>query len=98
MIKVFTTVRMIYRLINNPITRFLFKTFFLVTGFITKWVFVIFIGPVCLFILKASFKHAFTKTLPKMLKKYFTVTFPKVLKKKLGNTFPINLFMSFVKQ
>ena len=96
MVRVFKTIKLIYRLVNNPLTRFLFKTFILVVGFFIKWFFIIFVGPISLFILKLSFKHAITKTLPKMLKKYFTVTFPKMLKKKLAMVYPVNMIMSFI--
>ena len=63
-----------------------------------KWFVIIVVGPISWFVFKLSFRHAFTKTLPKMLKKYFTVTFPKVLKKKLLQTYPVNMIASFVKK
>ena len=94
--RAFKSIRSIYLLINNPITRFFFKNLFLLMGFLTKWFFIICVGPISWFILKLSFKHAITKTFPKMLKKYFTVTFPKILKKKLSMTYPVNMIMSFV--
>ena len=96
MIRAFKTIKAIYLLVNNPVTRFFAKSMFLLMGFLTKWFFIIVVGPISWFVLKLSFKHAFTKTLPKMLKKYFTVKFPKILKAKLTKTYPVNLIMSFV--
>ena len=96
--RVFITIKGMYLLINNPITKFLVKNFFLLMGFFTKWFFIIIIGPISWFVLKLSFRHAITKTFPKMLKKYFTVTFPKILKKKLAMTYPVNMIMSFAKK
>lgn len=96
MIRFFKTVKSIYRLVNNPITRFFAKNLFLLAAFLGKWFVIIVVGPISWFVFKLSFRHAFTKTLPKMLKKYFTVTFPKVLKKKLLQTYPVNLIASFV--
>ncbi|MBP5493784.1 MAG: hypothetical protein J6X97_01735 [Lachnospiraceae bacterium] len=97
MIGFFKTVKSIYLLVNNPVTKFLFKNLLLFIGFIIKWFFIILVGPISWFVFKLSFKQAFTKTLTKMLKKYFTVTFPKVLKKKLAQTYPVNLVSSFIK-
>ncbi|MCR5846569.1 MAG: hypothetical protein K6G75_00395 [Lachnospiraceae bacterium] len=96
MIRVFKTIRSVYLLVNNPVTKFIVKNLFLFFAFLTKWFFIIVVGPISWFVLKMSFKHAFTKTLPKMLKKYFTVTFPKVLKKKLSMTYPVKMVLSFV--
>ena len=84
MIRFFKTIKNVYLLVNNPVTKFLVKNLFLIIEFFIKWFFIILVGPISWFVFKLSFKAAFTKTLPKMLKKYFTVTFPKVLKKKLG--------------
>ena len=92
----FKTVKGVYKLVNNPITKFLFKTLVLFVGFMGKWVFIIFIGPISWFILKLSFKRAITRTLPKMLKKYFKVTFPKILKKKVLKTYPVNMVVGFL--
>ncbi len=97
MIGIFKTIKSVYRLVNNPVTKFLVKNLMLFIGFFVKWFFIILVGPLSWFVFKLSFKHAFTKTLPKMLKKYFTVTFPKVLKKKLSTTYPVNLISSFIK-
>ena len=97
MVRFFKTVKSVYLLVNNPVTKFIVKNFFLLVGFVVKWFFIILVGPISWFVFKLSFKHAFTKTLPKMLKKYFTVTFPKVLKKKLSTTYPVNLISSFIK-
>jgi len=97
MLGFFKTVKSIYILVNNPVTKFLTKNILLLIGFAVKWFFIILVGPISWFVFKLSFKHAFTKTLPKMLKKYFTVTFPKVLKKKLSTTYPVNLIASFIK-
>lgn len=97
MIRFFKTIKSVYLLVNNPVTKFLVKNLFLVAGFFVKWFFIILVGPISWFVFKLSFKVAFTKTLPKMLKKYFTVTFPKVLKKKLSKTYPVNLISSFIK-
>ena len=94
----FKTVKGVYKLVNNPITKFLFKTLVLFVGFMGKWFFIIFIGPVAWFILKFSFKRAITRTLPKMLKKYFTVTFPKILKKKVLKTYPVNMVVGFLEK
>lgn len=96
--RVFKTIKGMYLFINNPITKFLVKNFFLLMGFFTKWFFIIIIGPISWFVLKLSFRRAITKTFPKMLKKYFTVTFPKILKKKLAMTYPVNMIMSFAKK
>ena len=89
----FKTIKSVYLLINNPITKFVTKTIFLFLGFFTKWFFIIILGPLSWFIFKLSFKHAITKTLPKMLKKYFTVKFPKILKNKLSMTYPVNMIL-----
>lgn len=87
------TIKSIYLLVNNPVTKFILKNLFLLAGFLTKWFFIIVIGPLSWIVLKFSFKYAITKTFPKMLKKYFTVTFPKILKKKLSMTYPVNMFL-----
>ena len=97
MIRFFKTIKSVYLLVNNPITKFFAKNAALLVGFFIKWFFIILVGPISWFVFKLSFKQAFTKTLPKMLKKYFTVTFPKVLKKKLSQTYPVNLISSFIK-
>ncbi len=98
MIRFLKTVKSIYRLINNPVSRFLFKTVFLSMAFLGKWFFIIVVGPISFFVLKVSFRHALTKTFPKMMKKYFTVTFPKILKTKLSKTYPVNLISSFIQK
>ena len=70
MVRFFKTVKSVYLLVNNPVTKFIVKNFFLLIGFVVKWFFIILVGPISWFVFKLSFKHAFTKTLPKMLKKY----------------------------
>ncbi len=89
----FRTIKTIYLLIHNPVTKFILKNIFMLIGFLSKWFFIIVIGPLSWFVFKASFKYAITKTFPKMLKKYFTVTFPKILKKKLSMTYPVNMIL-----
>ena len=56
----FKTIKTVYLLINNPITKFFTKTFFLFMGFLFKWFFIIILGPLSLFVFKLSFKHAMT--------------------------------------
>ncbi len=96
--KLLKTIKILYLFVNNPVTRFVFKTVFLFMAFLGKWFIVLVVGPLSLFVFKRSLKHAFTRTLPKILKKYFTVTFPKILKKKLAMVYPVNMVMSFFKQ
>jgi len=93
----FKTIKALYLLVSNPVSRFIFKSVFLFMAFLGKWFLILVLGPISVFVLKRSFKHAITKTFPKMLKKYFTVTFPKVLKNKLALVYPINMILGFFK-
>ncbi len=91
----FKTVKAIYKLINNPLTKLLFKAFVSVYFFVNKWIFTLIVGPFCLFVAKKSFCLAFKKLFPKMIKNYFTKTFPKVLGRLVKKTFPINMLIKF---
>lgn len=92
----FKTVIFLYRIVNNSFSRFIVKNIFLIFEFFIRWFFIIVIGPLNVFLFKRSFKRAFTKMLPRMIKKYFKVTFPKILKGKLKKTFPINMILKFI--
>ena len=86
----------IFKLINNPLTKMLFNLVLGIAFTFYKIVFSFIIGPLSFFLIKKSFKRAFTKTLPKMVVKYFKFKFPKMIKGKVKKTFPINMILKFI--
>lgn len=89
----FSVIKTIYKLLNDPLVKIIFRLALKAYLTVNKWIFTLVIGPVCFFSSKLMFKVAFKKILPGLVKKYFTKQIPKVILKLLKNTYPISFII-----